>query len=210
MNRAMGESQNRILEHLKRRGISTIPALAEDLELSVETVRTHLRSLGSEGLVQRSGTRRGGRGRPEILYGLTESAEAWFPNRESEILQKLAAYLEDAGQQALLREFFAGYVDERRSDAMARVADLKGNSRVREVARILSEAGFMAEAGEDAEGRTVLKLPHCPMRRLVDATKAPCRAELAFVRDLLGEQLTRVEYIPEGDAACCYAVTRGA
>lgn len=209
MNRAMGDSQKRILEHLKRRGVSTIPALAEDLQLSVETVRTHLRSLGSEGLVHRSGTRRGGPGRPEILYELTQLAERWFPNRESEILQKLAAYLEAAGEQALLREFFAGYVDERRSEALARVAGLRGKGRVREVARVLSEAGFMAEAGEDERGRTVLRLPHCPMRRLVDATRAPCRAELAFIRELLGEKLTRVEYLPNGDGACSYAMTSG-
>jgi predicted ArsR family transcriptional regulator len=45
------------------------------------------------------------------------------------------------------------------------------------------------------------------MRQLVEATRAPCRAELGFVKELLGERLTRVSYIPSGDSACCYAFT---
>lgn len=210
MSPTMGESQRKILDRLKRRGTSTIPTLSADLGLSVETVRAHLRSLGSDGLVTRTGSRRGGKGRPEILYQLTDAAEVWFPNREGEILQRLAGYLEGAGERELVKGFFDEYVDERRAQALGRVADLTGDARVREVARILTEDGFMAEADKDERGRTVLRLSHCPMRRLVDATKAPCRAELAFVRELLGERLARVEYIPDGDAACCYTVGSGA
>ncbi len=52
INTGLGESQQRILEHLKRRGSSTIPAIAADLDLNVETVRTHLKALGSHGLAQ--------------------------------------------------------------------------------------------------------------------------------------------------------------
>ena len=210
MSGSIGESQRKILDRLKRRGQSTIPMLAADLDLSVETVRTHLRSLGHDGLVRRAGSKRGGRGRPEILHELTEAAEAWFPNREGEILQKLAAYLEATGKRNLVRGFFEGYIDERRSEALARVADLTGDARFREVARILTEEGFMAEAGKDEEGRVILRLAHCPMRQLVDVTKAPCRAELEFARELLGERLERIAYLPNGDAACCYAVTGGA
>lgn len=209
MNRAMGESQRGILDHLKRRGGSSIPALAEDLGLSVETVRAHVRSLGSEGLVRRAGTRRSGPGRPEVLYQLTEAAEAWFPNRESEILQELARYLEGVGKRDLMGGFFTTYVGARRPEAIARVKNLKGAARVREVARILTEEGFMAEIEEDETGQTVLRLSHCPLRGLVDVTTAPCRAELAFVRELLGGKLTRVKYMPKGDAACCYAVGVG-
>jgi predicted ArsR family transcriptional regulator len=202
----MGESQRKILNHLKRSGLSTIRALAADLGLNVETVRTHVRSLRSDGLVRRAGSRRGGKGRPEILYELTESAEDWFPSREGEILEKLASYLERAGARDLVRGFFDEYVDERRAEALDRVAGLTGDARIQEVARILTEDGFMAQAGKDAKGRPVLSLSHCPMRRLVDVTKAPCRAELALVRELLGGRPVRIEYLPHGDAACSYVV----
>lgn len=210
INKGLGESQQRILEHLKRRGSSTIPAIAADLDLNVETVRTHLRALGSEGLVQRVGSHRRGPGRPEILYGLTDAAEAWFPNREGEILHELAAFLEDDGARDTVNRFFATQVDRRRAAAMARVEGLEGDERLHEVARILTEDGFMAEVQIDAQGRRVLRLPHCPVRQLVRVTRAPCRAELSLVRDLLGERLARVSYIPTGDTACCYSLSEGA
>lgn len=209
ITKGLGESQQKILEHLKRRGSSTIPAIAADLDLNVETVRTHLRALGSEGLAQRVGSRRSGPGRPEILYGLTDAAETWFPNRESEVLKELTTYLQTAGEQEVVNEFFADYVGRRRSVAMSRVEGLSGEARLDEVARILTEDGFMAEVQVDDEGKRVLRLSHCPLRQLVDVTRAPCRAELSFVRDLLGERLARVSYIPTGDSACCYALVEG-
>jgi len=47
------------------------------------------------------------------------------------------------------------------------------------------------------------------MRDLVNVTRAPCKAEIAFVRDLVGASLARVEYIPDGGSACAYAVGGG-
>lgn len=209
INRGLGESQQRILEHLKRRGASTIPAIAVALDLNVETVRTHLRALGSDGLTCRVGSRRNGPGRPEILYGLTDAAEEWFPNREGTVLREMTSYLENVGEGDLVNEFFADYVGRRRSAAMARVEDLGGAERLEEVARILSEDGFMAEVQSDGEGKRMLRLSHCPLGKLVDVTRAPCRAELSYVRDLLGERLSRVSYIPTGDPACCYMIMEG-
>ena len=206
---SVGESQRRILEHLKRRGSSTIPVIAADLGLNVETVRTHLRSLGSDGFVARSGRRRSGRGRPEIVHDLTEAGEELFPNRESDVLHDLTRYLEDRGQRRVIVDFFEERVERRRAAALARVEGLEGDDRLDEVARILSEEGFMAEVRTDREGRRVLRLCHCPMRGLVEVTKAPCRTELGFVRELLGERLARISYIPSGDAACSYAISDG-
>lgn len=203
----LGASQRRIVEELKRRGPTTIPALAAAIDLNVETVRAHMRALDREGLVQRTGSQARGPGRPEIVYALAPSAEALFPNREGEVLQELARHLEDAGEQDLLRGFFADYVARRRPDAMQRLEALEGEERLREVARILTDMGFMAEIRMDADGRQVLRLCHCPLRNLVAATRAPCRAELGFVRELLGSDLARITYIPAGDPACSYSLT---
>lgn len=202
----IGESQGRILEHLKRRGSGTIPEMAEALELSVETVRTHLKSLGSEGLVERRGRRRKGPGRPEILYGLTEASHALFPNQEGELLQELAAFLQAEGQADLLRGFFDDQAERRRAAVRERLEGLGDDQRIEEVARVLTEEGFMAEVSLDEQGEKLLRLCNCPIRNLVDVTKAPCRSELSFVREMLGKRLVRVRYIPAGDDSCCYAL----
>ncbi|HEU5208966.1 MAG TPA: DeoR family transcriptional regulator [Longimicrobiales bacterium] len=201
---APGSRQQEILVLLKQSGGGTIPDLAERTGLNVETVRHHLQALSKQGLVERTGTRAQGRGRPEIVYGLAAAADSLFPRREGEVLSALADHLKATGNEAALESFFEAYIDARRPAALARVRDLRGRARVEEVARILSELGFMAlvEPGREP----ALRLCNCPIRELVGATTIPCRAELGFVRELLGgERLTRLSYIPAGDASCTYA-----
>lgn len=203
---ALGESQRRALDHLKRRGASTIPVMAEDLGLNVETVRAHVRALRAHGLVVEAGSRRGRPGRPEIVYALAEAADALFPSVEASLLAELATYIERSGRSDLLQGFFEERVAARRAASMERVRGLEGDARLDEVARILSEEGFMAVTEKDARGRRLLRLCHCPMRNVVAVTGAPCRVELAFVRELLGERLSRESYIPAGDASCSYGL----
>lgn len=201
----LGDSRQLLLNRLKRSGAGTIPELAGEVGLNVETVRHHLSALGSQGLVERRGTRSAGPGRPEVVYGLTSGAESLFPRREGEVLRALVVHLKETGNESLLKEFFESYIGGRRAEALARVAPLEGRARLEEAARILSELGFMAlaESGDAEEGER-LRLCHCPLREIVDVTSIPCRAELGFVRELMGERLARLSYIPAGDASCTY------
>ncbi|HMU60511.1 MAG TPA: winged helix-turn-helix transcriptional regulator [Gemmatimonadales bacterium] len=201
----LGESQQSILDLLKRRGHATIPELAAEVGLNIETVRGHLKSLVAAGLARREGSRSTGPGRPEVLYGLTPEAEGLFPRREGETLRELAAHLVKSGKGEVLREFFERRIGGRRADALARVQHLQGRARVEEVARIFSELGFMAVV-EDDDGAPRLRLCHCPIRELVRSTRIPCVAEIGLIRELLGEGLTRVNYIPTGDSSCAYRV----
>ncbi|MBW7933412.1 MAG: helix-turn-helix domain-containing protein [Gemmatimonadaceae bacterium] len=196
-------SQRTLLDALKRRGRASVPQLAADLKLNIETIRDHLKTLGSRALVRRDGVVRSGPGRPEVVYTLTGAAEALFPRREGEILRALGGYLLKRGHERMLRDFFEQYVDERRNAALARVAHLEGTARVKEVARIFSELGFMPVV-ESAGDTTRLRLCHCPLRDLVHATKIPCGAEMAFLSELLGDRPARVHYLPDGDMSCTY------
>jgi predicted ArsR family transcriptional regulator len=203
----LGETQRSILDLLKRRGSATIPRLATELGLNIETVRSHLKTLTAHALVRRQGSLKSGPGRPEIVYGLTPEAETLFPRREGEILQELALYLKESGHERLLREFIAQGISRRRDQALARVAHLEGRERLEEVARILSELGFMAEV-EHPEDASSLRLCHCPLRALVDVTRLPCMAEIGLITELLGDRLTRLSYIPAGAPSCSYRVER--
>jgi predicted ArsR family transcriptional regulator len=199
----LGESQQQILDALKRGGPTTVPRLARALSLNVETLRAHLKTLAGHRLVERRPSVRRGRGRPEIVYGLTAEAEALFPRREGELLKGFASYLKERGHAALLRDFLERTMEARREEALARVHGLSGRARLDEVARILSELGFMAVV-EGAGEACTLRLCHCPIRELIEETKLPCRLEQGFVAELVGERLLRQSYIPAGDASCSY------
>jgi len=199
----LGESQGAILDLLKRLGKATVPQMAAELGLNIETVRDHLKALAGHGLVQREGSRRAGPGRPEVVHRLTAAAESLFPRQEGEILRDLASYLIQIGDESVLRDFFERRMGSRREEALVRVRHLRGRERVDEVARILSELGFMAVVEED-DGRWLLRLCHCPIRHLVDATGIPCLAETGFLTELLGAEPTRVSYMPAGATSCSY------
>src|SRR5690606_5944845 len=127
-------------------------------------VRSHVKGLERETLVRREGTIGEGRGRPEIVYGLTAEAERLFPRREPEILRGLAEFLRRTDHEDLLDDFLDEWLGgERRSEALARVSGLQGRERLAEVAAILTEFGFMAVVEEEA-GEPRLRLCHCPIR----------------------------------------------
>jgi len=205
----LGESQRSLLVELKRRGEATLVEVADAVDLASETVREHLNALTARGLVERVGRRRNGPGRPRIVYGLSDRGEALFPNREGALLGELASHLVASGREDVLEEFFEWRIGEQRDSAESRLRGLEGVERVEEVARILSEQGFMAEVEEDEGGALLLRLCHCPLKELVEASRLPCRAEIEFVEELLGESLAREAWIPEGDHSCTYRLEPG-
>lgn len=202
----LGPSQRLLLERLKRLGTATLGDLEGDLGLARETVRDHLKALGAEGLVERAGLLREGPGRPQVLYRLSAQGERLFPRREGELLRELAGFLLEGGREDLLAAFFDRRAQGRRDRLRARVAGLDPERRLREVAAILTEEGFLAEITEPGGGSPRLRLCHCPLREVVAVSHLPCRAELALVEELLGRSLVRETFIPDGASACTYAL----
>lgn len=201
----LGESQKAILELLLRSGEATLSDLASRLDLATETLRDHLKALGAKGLVERAGVRRDGPGRPQVVYRLSESGVDLFPRREGELLRELAAFLRDSGNLRLLEEFFEDRASKKREALLRRVAHLDDVERLEEVARILTQEGFMAEIEASPDGPS-LRLCHCPLREVVAVSRLPCRAEMELVRELLGVALRRVSFMPDGATTCTYTL----
>jgi predicted ArsR family transcriptional regulator len=202
----LGTSQRRVLVLLKRDGEQSVSELAATLDLADETVRAHMNALAGHGLVRRAGSRRDGPGRPEILYGLTDEAEALFPQEEGRLLRELTAYLTGEGHDEVLEAFFQERLQRQREEARARIEGLEGRERLDEVAAVLTEEGFMAEVLENEDGEPGLRLCHCPLKEMVAVSRLPCRAEVAWIREMLGRELTRRSWMPEGDRTCTYTV----
>lgn len=207
---AGGPSRGRILELLKRRGPSAAGELARALRLTVATVRQHLEAMAGQGLVARAGPRRNGhpgRGRPTLLWTLAPGAGPLFPEAQGPVLADLVRTLVAEGAEPRIERFLRERLAARRAQVAGRLEALEGTARLREVARILSEDGFLAEVEPTGKaGAPVLRLCHCPVRDLVDATRIPCRLEVGYVATMLQADLERLSYLPDGDAACRYAV----
>lgn len=199
----LGDTQQAVLLALKRLGAATQADVAREVPFAPATLREHLQSLVARGLVQRRGSRHAKPGRPQVVYALTERANALFPSRTADVLRELIVHLLDTGHAALVEKFFEQRVAARRPAVLARVRRLTGAARAHEVARILSEEGFMALVGGTPEQPT-LRLCHCPLRDIVSITRIPCRFEQELIAELLDRPLHRLEYIPDGGPACSY------
>lgn len=199
----LGETQRAVLLSLKRLGAATQAEVAQEVPFAKATLREHLQALVARGFVQRRGSRHAKPGRPQVVYALTDRGNALFPNRSAQVLRDLIVHLLETGHTAFVERFFAQRVALRRPAALARVQGLHGAARFQEVARILSEEGFIALVGGSSEAPT-LRLCHCPIRDVVSVTQAPCRYEQGLIADLLERPLTRLEYLPDGDASCSY------
>lgn len=200
----LGETQQAVLLSLKRLGAATQAEIGREVRYAPATLREHLQALIARALVERRGSRHGKPGRPEVVYALTERGDSLFPNRAAAVLRELIEFLQAGRHGALLDRFFAARVAARRPTALARVRGLRGVPRFQEVARLLSEEGFMALVGGTPEEPT-LRLCHCPIRDLVAVTRLPCRFEQTLIADLLGRPLHRLEYLLDGQASCSYA-----
>lgn len=205
----LGETQRNLLLILKQQGPSTVAALSGALGLAPTTLRGHLQALTGEGLVVRQGQKYGKRGRPDVVFALGAEGERLFPQHDGEVLGELIRHLRDQQREQVLEEFFAARIAARRPRLVTRVAHLEGDDRLREVARILSEEGFMARV-EIVDGRATLYLCHCPIRGIVAETRLPCRYEQALIAELMGTPIVRTDYMPDGGITCSYVAARSA
>jgi len=200
----LGDSQTALLDRIKRRGEATLAELEADTGLARETVRDHCKSLTARGLVERAGSRRRGPGRPQGVYRLAARGERLFPRREGALLRELAEFLVADGRMDLLERFFETRSEAKRASLEGRLSGLAGARRLRELARALSEEGFVAETETGDAPR--LRLCHCPLRDLVAVSHLPCRAEMDLVEELLGVPLEREAFMPDGATSCTYRV----
>jgi predicted ArsR family transcriptional regulator len=203
----LGDTQRALLLGLKRLGPATQAELGREVPFTPGTLREHLHALAALGVIRREGVRRGKPGRPEVVFALTPAGESLFPRREAEILRDLVSYLVAQGHTGVIDAFWAADVGVRRPAALARVRSLRGGERFAEVARMMSEQGFMAQVRGAGSQRT-LRLCHCPIAAVVAVTQAPCRHEERLLGELLGGPVTRTAYLPDGQGSCSYVSRR--
>src|SRR3954471_2778242 len=85
--RLLGSTPGRIIT-LLRRHERTVNALADEVALTDNAVRTHLAALERDGLASLRGVRRGV-GKPAHVFALTAEAESLFPGAYAAVLRTL-------------------------------------------------------------------------------------------------------------------------
>jgi len=200
-------TKDRLLLLLKTRGGMTTKTLASALGVSVPAARAHLKSLDGDVQAETEAT---GVGRPAQIWRLTETGQARFPDTHGELTVRLIASIEHALGRTALNAVIADRFTESERIYQAALADLSSLSgRLRRLAEIRSEEGYMAEIRRTGAGWLLVE-NHCPICAAATACQGFCRNELELFRAVLGPQarVDRVEYLLEGGHRCAYEITR--
>jgi DeoR family transcriptional regulator, suf operon transcriptional repressor len=209
MARANGITRQEILHSLKVEGSQTAEELARTLGISPVAVRQHLTSLEAEASVSVEIERRG-QGRPAHRFHLTAQGDETFPRQYDTLANAILDELREWQGEDAVRELVMRSRERVRRTWQSRLACVHESDRVNELARMLSESGFMAEVREDAPGAYTLTKKNCAVCAVAkNHPEMCCNTSAAFYEQLLGDM--RVEKrgtILSGSQSCEFSVRR--
>ena len=193
-----------ILHELRLHGPTAPDELARRLGASRSGVLQQLRALEATGLARRQ-TVRHGVGRPRHVFDVTPAAQGSFPSNYDGLASDVLTAVATLGGDELLTDVF----EARRVSLRARVADrlataLPGRptlgDRVRELAAIQDEQGYLCHATIEPDGVTFRLAEHnCAIYQVALAYPGACNAEEELFRDVLGAEVVRESHIASGD-----------
>ena len=198
-------TRRRILEQIKRSGNATAEAIAAELSVTLSGARQTLTALEREGLLAHA-PERGGPGRPRHVYALTAAGDALFPRAYAELTNELLEYVEDEDPQ-LLERIFTRRAERRLQRARERTVGLSFPERVRVVANILDEDGYLADFSLREDGSFIITEHNCAVLGVALRYGHACSSELDFLRAALPEaDETRIAHRINGGHVCAYLV----
>jgi len=198
------ERKEAILLFLKVRGDASLAELAERMELTKQGALRHVEGLEARGLIERvpDSQVHDGPGRPEHHYRLTPAAADLFPHAHRQLASELVDFMESDQ----LDRFFKARAARLEREYAARLAGLDLEARVRELARLASEAGHMTEVVEMGGGKLALKHCNCPIQDVAAKAGHPCRHEQDMYQRLLGAEVERTAWMAGTDNNCTYEI----
>jgi len=199
-----------ILVRLRRDGAATPDQLATAIGASRTGVLQQLRALEATGFVSRQ-TVRHGVGRPRHLYDITAEAQELFPTNYGGLAAGLLSAIDAVGGEALVEQVFMArrrqIGDRVRRELDDRVgASASLSDRVRALAVIQDEQGYLADAVLGSDGTIRLREHNCAILDVARGERAACEAELELFREVLGADVVRETHIASGDRCCTYRI----
>jgi len=195
-----------ILELLRRRGRCSAETIAGDLGVTPNAIRQHLTNLERDGLVV-SQPERSGRGRPALLFALTERADSVFPKRYGQLATMVLQEVQEMGGPEALDEVFAR-VAARHASAIER--DLGGlgfDEKLNRVVSWIGRAGTLVEQSESPEGVKVT-IHNCPFRNTALKFPQVCTITPQLISRLIGAAVSQSDSIHRHDPYCSFVVQR--
>ncbi len=204
-----GKTRREIVKLLKTEGAMDSAQLAERLGLTAMAIRQHLYSLQNEKLVT-AVEKPVPFGRPVKHWRLTQEADKYFPEAYAELSVSLIRDLEDAFGKEGLERLIDLRCKRQDADYKNRITEsVSLKDKLKQLVRIRTEEGYMAEVKTEKDGSYLLVENHCPICAAATICQGFCSKELDIFRNVLGSkvQVERVEHIISGARRCAYRIS---
>jgi predicted ArsR family transcriptional regulator len=203
---SLAPTKRTLLNSLKKAGELGVEHLAEAAGLTVSAVRQQLTALQRDGLVS-VGQKRSGAGRPRHQYRLTSAADALYPRAYAELTNELLDYVGQSDPE-LVETIFDRRRQRRIEGARARLQRGTFPEKMAELARILDEDGYLAEAMANEDGTFTIVEHNCAILGIALRYGQACGSELEFIRAVLPEALVeRTSHMVTGASHCSYLIS---
>lgn len=202
------KARDQILHLLKSAGPQESNDLAKELGISAMAVRQHLYGFQDRGWVEFEEQPKP-MGRPAKVWKLTETAEQFFPDRHNDLLLNFITGIEET----LGKDKLSLVLDHRAKQQVNDYRKQLGSAsqlkeKVKRLAQLRSEEGYMAEFKEAETGELLLIENHCPICRAAQSCTGLCDSELKVFQKALGQGsiVERTEYLLSGERRCVYRI----
>jgi DeoR family transcriptional regulator, suf operon transcriptional repressor len=198
-----------ILRHLLKNGQATAHELANDLEISPQAIRRHLKDLEAEGLIEYR-TVQTGMGRPQHIYCLSKQGRDRFPQGYSDFaVSFLDTLVETVGAQQV-GEVLKKQWERKAEEYQQRVGEGTLKQRVMNLVKIRQEEGYMAELLTMESGaieKYILAEHHCAISEVAESFPSVCGHELEMFSAVLPDcTIERTHWINNGEHNCGYLI----
>jgi len=150
---------------------------------------------------------RSGRGRPSLLFALTERADAVFPKRYGQLATMVLQEVHEMGGPQALDEVFER-VAARHAAAIERdIEGLAFDDKMKRIVAWIGRAGTLAEQTEAPEGIKVT-IHNCPFRNTALKFPQVCTITPQLISMLTGAAVSQSDSIHRHDPYCSFVVQR--
>jgi len=197
-----------VLELLRRKGRASAETMSSELGLTPNAIRQHLTNLVRDGFVV-SHPERSRRGRPSLLFSLTERADAVFPKRYGQLATMVLQEVQEMGGPEALDEVFARVAQRHATAIESKLEGLDFDEKLRSVVAWIGRAGTLAEQTETPEGVKVT-IHNCPFRNTALKFPQVCTITPQLLTRLLDAAVSQADSIHRHDSYCSFVVQRPA
>jgi len=195
-----------VLELLRRKGHASAETIAAELLVTPNAIRQHLTNLERDGFVV-SSPEKSRRGRPYLLFSLTERADSVFPKRYGQLATMVLQEVQDMGGLGALDEVFERMATRHAGAISRNLEGLEFDEKLKRVVAWIGRAGTLAEQTETPEGVKVT-IHNCPFRNTALKFPQVCTITPHLMSQLLVTAVSQADSIHRHDPYCSFVVQR--